>query len=167
MSTKPPQSTPRTRNGRWVAGGPSPNPGGRKSDRELTELARARAPEAIEALARISAGRGLAAVRAAEAILDRALGRPQQSMHVTAARAGQLPEEFVGAAAGILERALAEAERTDADPADLSASVHQTVALGEDRSDNASRGAVLDVTAEPVPADRGQSVAKGTGGGST
>lgn len=101
-----PDNTPRTREGRWVAGGPSPNPGGRKSDRELTELARSRAPAAIDALARIAQGRGLAAVRAAEALLDRALGKPTASLNVTATRMTTMPAEFVGAAASALQAAL-------------------------------------------------------------
>ncbi len=112
-----PESTPRTRDGRWVAGGPSPNPGGRKSDKELTELARVRAPEAIDALARIAAGKGLAAVRAAEVILDRALGRPKQSMSVEARRMPDAAgfEAFQAGVVDLLQQANAEVEAAQLD----------------------------------------------------
>jgi len=70
--------------GRPFAAGTSGNPGGRpKVDAEVRELAQQQAPQAIARLvALMSCGNPAVEVRAAEALLDRAVGRPRQSVEV-------------------------------------------------------------------------------------
>lgn len=70
--------------------GQSGNPGGRPSvvvnGVNVRDLARIHSVEAIETLATIMRDSGIppaARVRAAEAILDRGFGRPQQAVHAT------------------------------------------------------------------------------------
>jgi hypothetical protein len=75
--------------GRPFSKGQSGNPGGRPKElREVTELARSAAPEAVKALVNImndSEAPPTARIAAATAILDRGFGRPAQSVDVSGA----------------------------------------------------------------------------------
>ena len=66
--------------------GVSGNPGGRPKElRDIIDLARSHAPEAIESLAQIMTNletQPAARVAAANAILDRGFGKPRQSVEV-------------------------------------------------------------------------------------
>lgn len=78
----------RANNGRWVKGGPSPNPRGGRSHATivLSEIAAAKTPEAIQTLYELMMGSKNDAVRlaAANSLLDRAHGRPRQSVAIDA-----------------------------------------------------------------------------------
>jgi hypothetical protein len=67
-------------NPKWVKGGPSPNPKGRRLEAyRLADLAKAHTPEAVATLAEIMNDRkrpGQTRVNAATALMDRAFGRP-------------------------------------------------------------------------------------------
>jgi hypothetical protein len=140
------------------APGRSGNPSGRSKEiAEVEALARSKSKQAIEELMRIAKGRGLAAVRAAETVLAYGLGRPQHSLSITA-KGAPLDGRFAGAARAMLEAAVAEAERSGDAGTD-----RQTVALVTGDAATRSDSAVIDVTSESVPADRGQVVANGTG----
>jgi len=70
-------------NGRFTKGTKPANPGGRPRDANVRELAKTYTTQAIETLAEIMHDTGATAnarVKAAEALLDRAWGRPQQSV---------------------------------------------------------------------------------------
>jgi len=80
-------NAPRGEDGRWIAGGPSPNPGGRRNSvREAQDEASQFSSEAIGtlvdimrwAMAKPTIGRVREARHAAVAILDRAHGKPAQ-----------------------------------------------------------------------------------------
>jgi hypothetical protein len=134
------------------------NPGGRpKAAQSFTSRAKELSVEVLEHFAKLARGRSMAAVRAGELVLAYAHGKPQQNLAVTATRLAELPEEFVGAAAGVLERALAE----DADAgASAGATDTETVALAEiPESVRALDAEVLDVSPAVVPRTGG------TGGG--
>ena len=75
--------------------------------------------EAVEKLIAIMRGKDVREARlAAEALLDRHLGKPRASVDVTATRLTAMPEGFVGGVASVLERALAEAEASEKAEAD-------------------------------------------------
>lgn len=82
--------------GRFLPGGPSPNPKGRSLEAyRLADLAKAHTPAAIATLVEImgdSKQPGQTRVNAATALLDRAFGRPSVSADVTVSAndAGQL-----------------------------------------------------------------------------
>jgi hypothetical protein len=70
----------------WVKGGRSPNPGGRPRTIETVEaLAKEHTTAAIDELARLMRSSPVAAVRlaAANALLDRAWGKPRQQLDAT------------------------------------------------------------------------------------
>jgi hypothetical protein len=77
----------RTRGGQFAPGQGSPNPGGRKKAiKEVIELAQRQTEESIKALVSIRDGKGYPAqarVAAAQALLDRAWGKPMQSVSQT------------------------------------------------------------------------------------
>ncbi|MDI6824722.1 MAG: hypothetical protein QME87_10275 [Bacillota bacterium] len=81
----------RDRHGRWLKGS-TPNPGGRpKEIAEVRELARQHTEEAISVLVEIMLdpeAKHAARVAAANALLDRGWGRPQQALEVTQQDAG-------------------------------------------------------------------------------
>ena len=74
-------------NGRFLPGGPSANPGGRPALLEgVREAAKQHTPQAIETLASIMndpAAPPAARTAAATSLLDRAWGRPGQSLDMT------------------------------------------------------------------------------------
>jgi len=82
------QGVARDEHGRYLPGGRSPNPGGRTPVvAEVKELARAHTPDAIGTLVTImrsTKAPAAARVSAAAALLDRAYGRPQQAVAVSA-----------------------------------------------------------------------------------
>lgn len=80
-------STQRGEGGRWLPG-QSANPGGRKRETaEVRELARQHTKAAIQALADIMADgdKDAARVAAAEALLNRGWGRPEQAVQLEGA----------------------------------------------------------------------------------
>jgi hypothetical protein len=81
--------------GKWQKGAPSPNPSGRpKSYPEIVALARENSPAAIRKLVDImtTTADEKAAISAANAVLDRAFGKPAQSVAVS--DRDSLPEEL-------------------------------------------------------------------------
>lgn len=101
------------------APGSSGNPGGRpRTPVEVKELLSSVTGEAVERLVSIMRSKDPQQARlAAEALLDRSLGRPQQSVDLTARKALPGPEAFEALAAGavsVLEQALKEADEADA-----------------------------------------------------
>lgn len=78
------ETAKRGTNGRWLAGGPSPNPKGRGLEAyRLGDLAKAHTPEAIATLAEVmndKAQPGQTRINAATALMDRAFGRPSISV---------------------------------------------------------------------------------------
>lgn len=98
---------------KWQKGGPSPNPGGRPREvREVAELARQCTTAAIVTLMEIMR-KGVnegARIRAAEVLLDRAWGKPAQSVEVTGKEGGpieyqQAREELASIISGLAARA--------------------------------------------------------------
>ena len=71
---------------RWKPGMPSPNPGGRPNVvREVRQLAQQYAPDAIRRLVTLLHSEDdRVCVAAAQALLDRALGKPEQAISVAA-----------------------------------------------------------------------------------
>ena len=76
------------KDGRPFPKGQSGNPGGRpKIEREIVDLARSHSMEAIETLVRIMrSGKPAEALAASNAILDRAFGRPKQTVDARVSR---------------------------------------------------------------------------------
>lgn len=91
----------------WVKGAPSANPSGRpKVITHIRDLAREASPECIAALRRIvndKDEKASAVVAAANALLDRAWGRPET--HLTIERDNDLSELDLAALRAIVERA--------------------------------------------------------------
>ncbi len=87
---------------KWAKGGPSPNPGGRPAvPKELREQFARLAPQAIEVLRQsLDSPDEKIRLAAAQALLDRALGRPHQSQSVEVTEANQKVE---GVQAGLAE----------------------------------------------------------------
>lgn len=86
----------------WVKGAPSPNPTGRPAvPKELREQFTQLAPQAIEVLRQsLDSPDEKIRLAAAQALLDRALGRPHQSQSVEVTEANQKVE---GVQAGLAE----------------------------------------------------------------
>lgn len=91
MSKKEPENprentcshVPRGEHGKWVRGGPSPNPGGRpKSLKDMQELARKYTKRSIKRLAEIVSSKvdDRASTMAAKELLDRGWGKPAQPL---------------------------------------------------------------------------------------
>lgn len=103
--------------GKWKKG-QSGNPGGRpKEEREVVALARENSPEAIRRLVEwMRSDNGKVSIMAANAILDRAFGKPAQAVQVSGSLSHSYDEALLallGQAAGTVEPDVSSPERID------------------------------------------------------
>jgi hypothetical protein len=114
--------------------GQSGNPSGRSREIAAVEtLARSHSKEAIEKLVAIMRGKNVKEARlAAEAILDRGLGKAAVAVNLTAT-AAPLDTRFRGAARAMLEAAVEAAEQLSGE-----STVYETVAVREGGDENGS-----------------------------
>lgn len=96
--------------GRPFPAGQSGNPGGRPaSSKEFRQLARDYSPIALKKLYQIAlTGKGFAAVRACEVIIERAWGKTP--LEVSGPRGGPIDMRFHGAIRNAIEEAIAQAQ---------------------------------------------------------
>lgn len=93
-----------------MKGGPSPNPGGRPAlPKELREQFAAIAPRAVEVLRQsLDSPDEKIRIAAAQALLDRALGRPHQSQSVELTEKSEKIESVQSTLAEMTDAALAK-----------------------------------------------------------
>lgn len=96
------------------AKGVSGNPGGRpKGAGDIRDIARKHTPEAIETLVTVmhnARATDQARVHAATALLDRAWGRPAQTIHASVERNAEIDARLLGRASELLDMITAKPE---------------------------------------------------------